>query len=198
MSDPIDRLKNQWDEAKSTSKVKPMDSSELIALAQKKMKGVVYSHYGNIIVLTLTLIMISSFFYYITPFQQLLSRIGVALMVGGLALRIAIEFYSIYRSKQIHLSDSTATTNDSSVKFYAYRKRIHGPITVSILIAYTVGFYMLTPEFSDYLTFNQVLLIDISYLVMAPILIYSIRKGIKDEIRLLEEWTALSNEISKT
>ncbi len=197
MNDPLDSLKSKWDQAKGSSDIKPSDSSTLIASAQKKMKSVVYSHYGNILVLSLTVIMLCAFFYYITPFKDLLSHVGVAAMIGGLLIRIAIEIYSINKSKQIDLSDSAANTNASTLNFYAYRKRIHGPVTITILIAYTIGFYMLTPEFSKYLSFNQVLLMDSSYLVIAAILIFLIRKGIRDEMRLLNELTSFGEEFKE-
>lgn len=195
MSDPLDQLKNDWNEAKSTSK-QGATASEIIVSAQKKMKSVTYSHYGNILVLTLTLIMISAFFYYITPFQDLLSKIGVALMVGGLAIRIFIELYSAGRSKQIDLSETTSNMNSASLAFYQYRKRIHGPVTITILAAYSIGFYMLSPEFSKYFTTTQMILMDGSYVVIAVVLIYVIRKGISDEMRQLKEVTELDGEFA--
>ena len=178
MSDPINKLKSQWDKAKTSSEPKELNTSDIIASANKKMKSVVYSHYGNILILTLTAIMISYFFYYITPFEQLLSRIGVTMMIGGLLIRITIECFSVFKSKKIDLSETAAKANLETVKFYAYRKKIHGPITIIILISYTIGFYILTPEFSDHLTLNQVILMDGSYVFIAIFLVYSIRKGI--------------------
>ncbi|WP_462248649.1 hypothetical protein [Ekhidna sp.] len=197
MSDPINELKGQWDKAKTSSEPMELNTSEIIASANKKMKSVVYSHYANILILTLTVIMISSFFYYITPFKQLLSQIGVAMMIGGLLIRITIECFSVFKSKKIDLSETAAKTNLETVKFYAYRKKIHGPITISILIVYTIGFYILTPEFSEHLTLNQVILMDSSYVLIAIILIYSIRKGIKDEMQLLNELTTFSLEFEE-
>lgn len=194
MSDPLDSLKNKWQEAKGATKETRPDSKELIQLARKKMKDAVNMHIGNIAVLALTLVGISAFFIYVAQFQNTISHMGIFLMLGGLALRIAIECYSIYLSKQVDLSQAAATANDSSLRFYSYRKRIHGPVTITILIAYTVGFYLLTPEFSDYFTTNQVILLDISYLGAAAIFIYSIRKAIKKEMGLLDELNELSNQ----
>ncbi|WP_436516984.1 hypothetical protein [Ekhidna sp. To15] len=194
MSDLLDSLKNKWQAAKSSTKEQRPDTKELIQLARNKMKGAVNMHIGNIAVLALTLVGISAFFIYVAQFQNTLSHFGILLMLGGLALRIAIEGYSIYLSKQVDLSQAAATANDSSLRFYSYRKRIHGPVTVAILIAYTVGFYMLTPEFSDYFTTNQVILLDLSYLGAAVIFIYSIRKAIKKEMSLLDELNELSEQ----
>lgn len=196
MTDSIDQLKNDWNKAKNTAQAASSDPSAIIASARKNMKSVTYAHFGNILVLTLTLIMISAFFFYVTPFQDVLSKIGVALMVGGLAIRIAIELYSAGRSKQIDLSESAANMNSMSVKFYAYRKYIHGPITFSILAAYTIGFYLLSPEFSKYFTTTQMLLMDGSYVIIAIILFFVIRKGVRDEMRQLKEVTELDGEFA--
>ncbi|MEP1033063.1 hypothetical protein [Ekhidna sp.] len=194
MSDPLDSLKDKWQEAKDETKKPLPDSKELIQLARNKMKSAVNMHLGNIAVLALTLIGLSAFFLFVAPLQNALSQLGIFLMLGGLALRIIIELYSINQSKRIDFSESAATTQEASVKFYQYRKRIHGPVTISILIAYTVGFYLLTPEFSNYFTTNQVILLDISYLGAAAIFIYSIRTAIKKEMRLLNELNELSDQ----
>ncbi|MEO9485134.1 MAG: hypothetical protein ABJG47_16860 [Ekhidna sp.] len=194
MSDPIDSLKNKWDAVKSTPSEPKISSKELISLAKKKMKSAVMMHVGNIGVLAITLIGISAFFIYVAPLKNTLSHIGIFLMVGGLAIRIIIECYSIYRSSHVDVSESVAIANDTSLQFYNYRKRIHGPITVVILIAYTIGFYLLTPEFSDYFTTIQVILMDVSYLGAAAIFIYSIRKAIQKEMKLLDELKLLQNE----
>lgn len=196
MSDLLDDLKNKWDDAKEKNLQRP-STAEVINLSKKKMKGAVNMHIGNIAILTITLIGISAFFIYVAPLQWVLSHIGIALMTGGLLLRILIECYSIYRASKVKISDSTAVSSEKSLRFYAYRKRIHGPVTISILIAYTLGFYLLTPEFATYFTTTQVVLIDLSYLLAAAIFGYSIRKGIKDEMRLLNEWKVLQEEIAK-
>lgn len=196
MSDPLDRLKDKWHDAKSTQKHEPLSSQALVMLAKKKMKSTVNLHIGNIAVLTFTLIGLSAFFIFVAPFNNTLSHIGILLMLGGLALRIIIECYSIYKSRQINLSDSAANNHRSTVSFHAYRKRIHGSVTVAILVAYTVGFYVLTPEFLDYFSVNKVILMDISYLGAASIFIYSIRKAIQSEMKLLDELKELSNEFT--
>lgn len=194
MSDPLDSLKGQWQEAKDASKESRPNTKALIQLARTKMKKAVNMHIGNIAVLTLTLIGLCAFFLFVAPLQATLSHLGIFLMLGGLALRIAIELYSIRQSRRIDFSESAATTQEASMKFYHYRKRIHGPVTLTILIAYTVGFYLLTPEFSEYFTTNQVILLDLSYLAAAAIFLLSIRKAIRDEMKLLDELTELQSQ----
>ncbi|WP_424961410.1 hypothetical protein [Ekhidna sp.] len=196
MSDVFDDLKNKWDSARDKNP-KPQSTTELIELSKRKHKSVLYSHYGNTVVLTLTLIMISVFFYYVTPFQDLLSKTGVALMVGGLAIRIVIEIISSEKSKKISLIDSTLNTASITLKFYEFRKKIHGPVTFIIVALYTIGFYMLTPEFSRYLEFKWVILMDVSYVLGAIFLIVQIRKGIKEEMVHLADLKRLHEKIEK-
>ncbi|WP_370086452.1 hypothetical protein [Ekhidna sp.] len=196
MSDLIDDLKNKWDSAK-TNKSDRTSTTELIDLSKKKMRDAVKMHIGNIAILTITLIGISAFFMYVAPLQETLSHIGIALMLGGLFIRIMIECFSIYRSSKVDFSETAVATSKKTMSFYSYRKRIHGPVTIGILIAYTVGFYVLTPEFTNYLTTTQVVLMDASYLLAAAIFGFSIRKAIKDEMRILNELKDLQEDIGK-
>lgn len=196
MSDLLDDLKNKWENARPESSERS-SSAETISLAKKKMKSVLYGHYGNIAILTITLIGISAFFVYVAPLQHTLSHVGIFLMLGGLLLRILIECYSILRSSKVDMSDATAIVNEKTLAFYAYRKRIHGPVTIGILAAYTIGFYMLTPEFANYFTTAQVVIMDISYLGAAAIFGYSIRRAIRDEMRLLGELKHLHEELKE-
>lgn len=195
MSDSLNDLKNKWDEAKTAQPVQSTDAKTLIARSQKKLKGAVNIHLGNIAILAITLLGISSFFLFIAPFKETLSQIGIFLMTGGLLLRIAIECYSIYRSSKVNVAEAAVIANEKTLSFHAYRKRIHGSVTVGILLAYTIGFYLLTPEFANYFTTNQVILLDISYLGAAAIFGYSIRKAIKTEMKLLDELKDLQGQL---
>lgn len=196
MSDPIDDLKNKWNKAK-TSGPDRASTTHIIELSKKKMRGAVKMHIGNIAVLTISLIGISAFFVYVAPLQETLSHIGIAMMLGGLFIRIMIECFSIYRSSKVDFSETAMEASNKTMSFYSYRKRIHGPVTVGILIAYTIGFYILTPEFADYFTITQVVLMDVSYLFAAAIFSFSIRKAIKDEMRILNELKDLQKEIAQ-
>jgi hypothetical protein len=62
---------------------------------------------------------------------------------------------------------------------------IHGPVTISILLLYTIGFYMLTPEFSRYFSLPVMILIDVSYIAGAAIVGIAIRHGIAKEMTIL-------------
>ena len=104
MDDELKKLKNQWKDVKSSVEKPEIEVDDIIEKAKKNKKSVLYAHYGNMLILTLTLIMITAFFYYVTSFQDLISKIGVVFMIGGLALRILIEWVSSIRSKQMDLT----------------------------------------------------------------------------------------------
>ncbi|WP_420316379.1 hypothetical protein [Ekhidna sp.] len=196
MDEELKKLQNQWKDAKSSIKSADIEISDIIEKAKKNKKNVLYAHYGNMLILTMALIMITTFFYYVTPFQQLISKIGVVLMIGGLTLRILIEWISSIRSKQIDLTEHAIRSVDNSLKFYQFRKRIHGPVTVTIVGLYTLGFYMLTPEFSKYIDLQWMIIMDVGYVIGAIILITQIRKGIKKEMVELAEIVQMRKELT--
>ncbi|MTI41224.1 hypothetical protein [Fulvivirga lutimaris] len=196
MSDILDDFKGQWDAAKKDSAKQTVSAKDLVAAAQQKMRSAVLMHVGNTAVLVVTLVGICLFFIYVAPLQEVLSHIGMALMIGGLMLRILIEFHSIYRSTKIDLSDTAFAVNKSYMSFYTYRKKIHGSVTIGILIAYTVGFYILLPEFGNYFTQTQIILLALSYLLAAAIFGYSIKMAIRKEVKLLNSLMDIQQEMT--
>ncbi|MEO9870677.1 hypothetical protein [Ekhidna sp.] len=197
MNDPFEGLKKQWKDAKTQGKQPSVSSKELIEKSTEKLKSSRNMHRGNIAILLITLIGISAFFMYVAPLQEILSLVGISLMLGGLSLRILIEIQSAYRSTKIDMSETATEVNEEFIRYYTYRKQIHGSITISILLAYTIGFYLLTPEFSQYFTTNQVILMDVSYLGAAAIFGFSIRKAIRSEMKMLNEVLKLRDEVGK-
>lgn len=191
----MDELSKRWQKEKQHIHVQPSSVDEIIAIAQKKKKSTRYFHYGNIIILSITLVMISLFFYYVAPFKETLSRFGVLLMVGGLFVRIIIEIFSVFKFKKIRLTDDALQTTEDYVDFYEFRKKIHGPVTITIVALYCIGFYFLSPEFSLYIPMLWMVLMHVSFVLGAAFLIWQIRKGIVKEMEDLSELTKLRQDI---
>ncbi|GAA4274843.1 hypothetical protein U6A24_12005 [Aquimarina gracilis] len=187
MNNGFEDLQRKWQKNKEELKNDPKSTTEMLSAIKAKKKSSVEFQYGNIIVLTITLFVISAFFYYVAPVKQVLSRIGVGMMIGGLLLRIIIEFISVTRSKKIDIVDNVLSTTENTISYYNFRKKIHGPITIIIIGLYSIGFFMITPEFSLYFTTWQMILIDGSYIIGAAIFIPIIRKSIKQEVKTLLE-----------
>jgi hypothetical protein len=191
----MDELFKQWNAGKAT--MKPSSDAEvIIQLAKSKKKTILDFHYGNIVVLSITFIVIGLFFFYVTPFRDILSRIGVGLMLGGLLLRIIIEVFSIMKSKKVQLTNDSSSTTDDAIAFYAFRKKVHGPVTITIVVLYMLGFFFLSPEFSRYIPMKWMIIMDGSFVIGAFILIWVIRKGIKDEMTNLEELIEVRKEMA--
>ncbi len=196
MSNEFNELQHKWESNKK--KIEANNSFEdLYSKIKSKEKENYVFYYGTITILVTTLSAISLFFYYVAPVKETLSRIGVGLMVSGLLIRIFIEVISIYKAKQINNLDSTLTTAENAINFHHFRKMIHKVIAPIIIIFYTIGFYIITPEFSLYIQFWHLVLFDVSYVFIGIILFTVIRKGVKKEIQKLKEIIELKDELTE-
>ncbi|WP_298544253.1 hypothetical protein [uncultured Aquimarina sp.] len=197
MSNEFEALQNQWQTDKSSIESRSYDMEALLLSIRKKKSWSTRFHYGNILVLSIVLIGITAFFYFVAPVQEVLSRVGVGLMIGGLLMRIIIEIISVSKAKKINVVDDALQTTNDTISFYDFRKTIHGPITIGIIGLYTIGFYMITPEFSLYFETWQLILIDVSYIIGAIIPFMAVRKNIKKEIKILSEIIELKKKITE-
>jgi hypothetical protein len=197
MNKELNELRNNWESIKREIKLSNDSLDILYSKIKEKEKENYFFYYGTISILSITLIVISLFFNYVAPVRENLSKIGVGLMVSGLLFRILIEIISIYKSKRINKLDSTLKITENTINFHEFRKVIHKLIAPIIIILYTVGFYMITPEFSIYIKFWHLVLIDISYVVIGVILFIVIRKGVKKEMQKLNEIIKLKEELTE-
>lgn len=186
MTNEINDLKLAWKSAKKDS-VHTIDAENIIAQAKASKRKSYQLKWGTVIILTMTLIGISAFFKYVANFQETLSHVGIVLMTGGLIVRILVELHSIWLYSKIDFVDSAKENTASFETFHKFRKKIHGTFTGVILVLYTIGFYLLTPEFSLYFDTTEMILLDLSYLPGAAIVLFFIRKGIRDEMLNLEK-----------
>lgn len=195
MTDIIDDFKSKWGEAKKEEITPAKSATDLIALSQQQVKSTVIIQFKNMIILLITMIGLVTYFFFLYHFQETTSHVGITLMIGGLSLRILIEAFSIIRANRIDISNSANDLNNDYLSYYYYRKRIHGPVTIGILVAYTIGFFLLMPEFNQHMEREMVILIGLSYLPAAAIVGFSIRKGIRDELKLWNEVMRIQKEI---
>ncbi len=195
MNSEFSKLQNKWESNKK--EIEPSNDSLdiLYSKIKKKEKENYFFYYGTITILLVTFIIISLFFYYVAPVKETLSRIGVGLMISGLLFRILIEIISIYKAKQINNIDNTLKTTENTINFHQFRKIIHKVIAPIIIVLYTIGFYIITPEFSLYIEFWNLVLIDISYVIIGIILFLVIRKGVKKEMQKLSDIIKLKDDI---
>jgi hypothetical protein len=198
MNNQMDNLKNMWQNSRSNDFGKTTDTDRIIGMAKQKMKSTIKMQLGTILVLLITLVTITVYCFYVAKFKQTISHIGTFLMIAGLTLRIIIEIISIYLSKNINMSETTLKTNNASLVYYRFRKRINGPVTIAIIVIYSIGFYMLTPEFRLYFSTPMLIMIDLSYIFIASMLIWFVRKKIKKEMNIIKEILLIQRDINET
>jgi protein-S-isoprenylcysteine O-methyltransferase Ste14 len=155
---------------------------DLIAQAKKSQRRTMVYQYQNIGVMTLSWLAVGGFFGLWLPFQSGLSHIGVGLMLVSFGLRIAVEGWSIYRLGRLNLGQEAQQSAMQSLRYCRWRQRLHGPFTLTIVVLYSLSFFLLTPEFWATMPTWQVVAIDASYLAGAAILIWQIRSGIHQEM----------------
>lgn len=178
----LDDIKKEWAAAKAS---RPAPATGTLEGIRKKVSHSRQAHRANALVLIVTCLVLIWFFRYIAPLQDTLSHVGIMLMIGGLVVRILIEWWSHQRSTRLRFAESTNQAATDVRLFYQWRQRIHGPVTLTILLLYSIGFYMLSPEFSRYFSLPVMVLMDGSYVVIFIVLFFVIRRGVKQEMEHL-------------
>ena len=196
MQTEFNDIKKLWEQDKTSEQNSP-DSSTIIKLAEQKKRSTTRTQLANITVLLVVVLALLSYFVWVAKFQFTISKIGEALMCGSIVLRIGIELVSMIYAKRIDLSEAALKSNNSILSYYNFRKKIHGTVTIAIIILYSVGFYMLTPEFSHWFPLWLLILIDLSYILAALIFSYFIRSAIQREMKALNEIKRLREDLLK-
>ncbi|WP_452229344.1 MULTISPECIES: hypothetical protein [unclassified Lacinutrix] len=197
MNNDFKNLQSKWEDSKKSMEPAAINLENLYKKIKRKEKENYFFYYGTISILLITLIVISLFFIYVAPVEEVLSKIGAGLMILGLVFRIGIEVLSIHKARQINVLDDTLKTAENSIHFHQFRKTIHQVIAPIIIVLYTIGFFMITPEFSAYMELWNIILIDISYVVIGIILFIVIKKGVNKEMQKLSDIVQLKNEITE-
>lgn len=195
MNNNIDHLKALWQESKSNDPSEPANIGQIITLAKEKMKRTVRMQLGTIVILTLTLAILCVYFLYGVPLNLTISRIGAILMTAGVVLRILIEIYSIVLARKVHPAETAHNSNHAAWIYHRFRRVINGPVTIAILILYSIGFYMLTPAFALIFSTPMLILIDVSYIFIALLFIGFIRRTICKETQILDQILQIQEEL---
>jgi len=197
MSDNIDDLKKLWQDSRVDERDNSTDIKNTILIAKHQMRSATRLQLTGILILVIVAAGLWAFFIYVARFRQTLSHVGAGLMIGGLIVRIITELFSIYFSTRINLADPALKTNNDSLRYFRFRRIVNGPFTTGILILYTIGFYMLTPEFSLYFSTPILIMIDLSYLLAALIFTWFIRNAVKKEMGILKEVLRITNDLGR-
>jgi di/tricarboxylate transporter len=191
MQDLIDIWKNGKGAMKTTA-----TPEAIIAQAKQNKKQVLYTHYGTVIILTVTLIGLAVFFNRIS-FTQRTSKLGIFLMESMLAVRIVMEIFSIVLSKRIRMTNDAHQVTQVALSFYRFRRTLHGRVTLAVVASYVIGFYLLTPEFSLHIPLQWMIAMHVSFIAAGVFLVWVIRKGVRKEMLHLEYLAGLRKDISE-
>lgn len=187
MNNQIDDMKKIWQDSRKNDLMNTADKYKIINVAQKKMKQTIRMQLGTIAILTLTLAILALYFFYAVHFQKAISQIGASLMMGAILVRIILELFSIHLSAKVDLTHSAKDVNSAAMNYHRFRKIINGPVTIILVILYSAGFYLLTPEFMLFFNLPVVILLDASYILIAFVFIRMIRRTVRKEMLILDE-----------
>jgi len=134
------------------------------------------------VVLSITALVLISFFFYISAYKFQTVTIGLLLMIGGIILRIGIEFNSIRNLKRMNVLSDAQSFKQQIIRYYKGRTKVHFIITPLIITAYCIGFILLLPAFKATLSSGFYSYIVISSMVLLVVLVIFIAKQIRKEL----------------
>lgn len=187
-------LKSGWDGSGSAI-TPPSPADQLIAEARRFNRKSLMFQRQTLLILGSTFLVVSYFLLFYFGFRELLSHVGVGLMLGFFLLRIVLEGYSIRRGNEKEITVSAAEGLELEKTYLQLRLRIHGFYTYLTLGAYTLGFLFLLPEFSQHISSFWMAALVSSYFIPGIILTLLIRTNVQKELRELRMVVELREKI---
>ncbi len=195
MNDLPNYLKKGWKGIEREIPETETTPEQLISKANQLRRDSLRFQWGNILILTLTLVAIIYCWLTFFPFQDTLSKLGIAFMLGSLSIRILGEGLSILKGSRKSLAHETHKSLQREEAYLKLRKLMNGPLTYVTVSGYSLGFFFLAPEFSKYIQPIYMFLMLGSYVITAAVLIFVIRKNVIKEMENLKLVVALRQEI---
>ncbi len=177
----FDNLKNQW--GNQSSPETPIDGAKQIA---NKMKTLRTRQWTTIAIISITVLVLIGFFFYISAYMVPIVTIGLLLMIIPLIFRVGLEGFSIKTLENIDVSIDTSHFRDRIVQYYKSRMVVHFIATPIIFGLYITGFILLMPSFKANLSSGFYTYIQISSVVVLLALAFMIAQTIKKEIQILK------------
>ena len=187
-------LKSGW-KSSGSDITPPHIPAQLISEAQRLNRESKKFQWSTLLILGSTFLMMCYFLLVYFGFRETLSHVGVAIMLGFFLLRIVLEAYSIVEGGKKEATDSAIESLEKEKKYLELRLRIHGFYTFLTLSAYTLGFLLLLPEFSKYISSFWMAAFVCSYFIPGIILTLLIRKNVQKELRELRMVVELKEKI---
>lgn len=177
-------LKSGWQNSASDIPAPP-PTQQLIEEANRLQQESFKFQRSTLLILSSTFLMMCYFLLFYFGFRDTLSHLGVGLMLGFFFARILLEAYSLAQGRKKLTAESALSNLENEKSFLQLRLWIHGAGTYLTLGAYTLGFLLLLPEFSKYISAFWMAALVSSYFIPGIILTLLIRKNVQKEIREL-------------
>lgn len=139
------------------------------------------------IVLSVVVLILVGYFFYISAYNDGQVTWGLFLMIGSLTVRIVIEFFYKLKISHFKLAQNVNAFGKELKNYYRSRLWIHLVVTPSLFILYVIGFIMLLPAFKNTLSSGFFTYVIISSIVILMALGIFIAVQIKKEIQLLQQ-----------
>ena len=141
----FEELQSIWDH--QANELPKQTSFEIIERADAILKAIRVKHFFTIGILSILVITLSAYYFWIFNDKIAKQIIGLGLMIFVIILRILLEIISIFKFKNIEFTNSLKNYTIQLISFYNFRKIIHYWITPFIYLAYCIGFISLLPLF---------------------------------------------------
>lgn len=175
-------LKEQW-----ADQPKPQVPDDGVKKIIEKITSIRKKQRITNVVLSITALVLIGFFFYISAYKFQTVTLGLLLMIGGLILRIGIEYSSIRNLKRMNVSTDAQSFKERMIQYYRGRTKVHFIVTPLIVIAYCIGFVSLLPSFKATLSSGFYSYIVISSVVLLVVLGVFIVKQVQKELMMLNE-----------
>lgn len=175
-------LKEQW-----ADQPKPEVPDDGVKKIIEKITSIRRKQRITNVVLSITALVLVGFFFYISAYKFQMVTLGLLLMIGGLILRIGIEFSSIRNLKRMNVSTDAQSFKEQLIQYYKGRTKVHFLATPLIIITYCIGFVLLLPSFKATLSSGFYSYIVISSVVLLVVLGIFIVKQVQKELMMLNE-----------
>lgn len=174
-------IKTQWNNQKRPDF--PKDGLDAIL---SKTNSIRQKQRWTNIILSITILILVGFFFYISGFKNQSVSLALGLMIFSLIIRIGLEVYSITRLKALNFSSNATTFKMKMIAYYKSRIRTHYVFTPILIIAYCIGFITLLPFFKQSLSSGFYLYIKISAVVVLIVMSGFIAHQIQKEVLILK------------
>ena len=196
MSTPTNEFQNLW----QTNSDNPTTSNTLqetiLQQAKSPQQESARAQAFTLLVLTTVVVILLLFFHYLSPVEQTLSIVGKWFMIGSLLIRIVAEAVGLIYARKVDFFASASNFVKQSRRLVKYRAGIHHHFVVATFVVYSLGYYMIIPEWSLYFSKPMIWLLIVSYIIiMALVIMLSIRPGMKRERLALNELEKLAADL---